>query len=63
MGAGVALRNGRHSGMQPLSPEGRVPGLSDRVKGGMMWADEESICADQVSKDAVFVYGPLANEK
>ena len=31
MGTGDVLENGGCSEMQPLSPEGRVPGLSNRV--------------------------------
>ena len=58
METGVALMNGGRSGMQPLSPEGRVPELSGGVKCRAMWAEGGSICADRFNKEAVFVYGP-----
>ena len=54
MGAGVAWMNGGRSGMQPLSPEGRVPELSGGVTCGVMWAEGGSICADRFNKEAVF---------
>ena len=39
VGTDDVLENGGHSEMQPLSPEGRVPGLSNGVTGGVMWAE------------------------
>ena len=63
VGTDDVWRNGGCSGMQPLSPGGRVPGLSDGVKSGVMWAERESICADWVSKDAVFHLQTIGQQK
>ena len=54
VGTDDVWRNGGCSGMQPLSPGSRVPGLSNGVTGGVMWAERELICADQISENMVF---------